>query len=123
MTQFLGSVSQLLRLAPLNLAGRMAHMGVAMFVLVLGLWFLGEGLESWPSDSTSEMRSIDSESHVLLVLSASSFGSSQLGFSVTFRCVRFATAAKASPVAGRAEAPGICNRLYAPCKQVCLWSV
>lgn len=56
MTQFLDSVFQLLRLEPLNLAGRMARWGVAMFVLVLGLPFLGEGLESWLSGSTSQMR-------------------------------------------------------------------
>ena len=57
MTQFLVSVSQLLRREPINLAGRMVRWGVAMFVLVLGLSFLGEGLESWLSGSTSQMRS------------------------------------------------------------------
>ena len=31
--------------------------GVAMFVLVLGLSFLGEGLESWLSGSSSNLRS------------------------------------------------------------------
>ena len=50
-------VSQLLRLERLNLAGRMARMGVAMFVLVLGLSFLGEDMESWLSGSISQLRS------------------------------------------------------------------
>ena len=52
-----GDLQQALSALPTGIWWTALYPGVAMFVLVLGLSFLGEGLESWISGSGSNLRS------------------------------------------------------------------
>ncbi len=52
-----GDLQQALTAVPTGIWWTALYPGLAMFVLVLGLSFLGEGLETWLSGSTSQPRS------------------------------------------------------------------